>query len=512
MTSINKFYVISFLFFSILIFSCKKEVEDNQDNNNIQNIDLPEYADSTNRNYLTDYINLKSGKTPLYITFDKGKEEWAKYTLNRAKLYLVAIENFLDMPFPNPGYVLFNSYQSIPGASGVYGYNWIKLTYTETGKDCGTLLHEIGHAWFNSGTINNQDWFHESIVEFMPYAIYSNKTLGFSIKENNNLLIKLNDYKTCTDSYDKSMTYFNANSNSMLGYNYFFYYGKAVKIQNMLMNELGMQNYRTFLKTVYQNRQLPDAQAIVDILNQIKSYNWNNFISGWIFDGNYTKVNISDFHDYDFDKLTSFEEIYLGTNPNLADTDNDLIPDGTEVELGYNPLVADNTNVSSLYAPFVDGKFNEWSVISYGEYSEGLDTNIANYNPAYDLIKMNYHFNDTMCFIALHTLNKPINTDNIRIYLFIDTDFDGKQDYQIGVSSLNNNNNIMNNATNVTTYWIPNILNHTNDIYEISFPISILNNKTSFNIKPSIRNQVLNQYQDIWETYVKIDKTLQINH
>lgn len=494
---------ITILFLITSFFACKKDVE-----NNSQTVELPKDADSINRNYLIDYVNLKNGKIPLYITFDKGKEDWANYTINRAKLYLVAIEDFLDLPFPNPGYILFNCYSTINGASGIYSHNWIQLTYTNTGKDCGTLLHEIGHAWFNSGTIKNQDWFHESIVEFLPYAIYRNKTLGFSIKENNDLLLKLNDYKTCTDVYDKSMIYYNTNRNSMVGNNYFFYYGKSVKIQNILMNELGINNYRTFLKDIYLNRQLADEHQIVNILTRIKSIDWNVLLSGWMFDGNYNKIKISDFYDSDFDKLTSFDEIYLGTNPNIADTDNDLIPDGVEVELGLNPLVV-NSSLSSKYAPFVDGKFNDWSVINFGEYTEGLDTTIANYNPSYDLIKMNYHFNDTMCFIALHTVSKPINVDDLRIYLFIDIDFDGKQDYQIGVSSLNDNNNIMNNATKITTYWVPYMLNHTNDVFEISFPLSILNNKTSFSIKPSIRNQVLNQYQDIWESFVKIDKNLQ---
>jgi hypothetical protein len=45
--------------------------------------------------------------------------------------------------------------------------------------------------------------------------------------------------------------------------------------------------------------------------------------------------------DYDQDDLTVLEELALGTNPNLFDTDGDGVGDGMEVALGTNPLVAD---------------------------------------------------------------------------------------------------------------------------------------------------------------------------
>ncbi len=48
------------------------------------------------------------------------------------------------------------------------------------------------------------------------------------------------------------------------------------------------------------------------------------------------------FTDTDGDGLTSWEEAYLGTHPNIVDSDSDGIPDGIEVRYGLDPLV---TNV-----------------------------------------------------------------------------------------------------------------------------------------------------------------------
>lgn len=49
--------------------------------------------------------------------------------------------------------------------------------------------------------------------------------------------------------------------------------------------------------------------------------------------------------DNDNDGLSNYDEINIyGTNPNIADTNNDYVPDGTMVALGYDPLL----NVGSL--------------------------------------------------------------------------------------------------------------------------------------------------------------------
>lgn len=45
--------------------------------------------------------------------------------------------------------------------------------------------------------------------------------------------------------------------------------------------------------------------------------------------------------DYDQDGLTVLEELALGTDPNLMDTDGDSVSDGMEVSLGTDPLVPD---------------------------------------------------------------------------------------------------------------------------------------------------------------------------
>lgn len=73
--------------------------------------------------------------------------------------------------------------------------------------------------------------------------------------------------------------------------------------------------------------------------------------------------------DSDFDGLTDDEEKLIGTNPNLADTDNDSFLDIAELKSGYNPLVVgEKINENSLFARYqIDTKasilyLNAWEM------------------------------------------------------------------------------------------------------------------------------------------------------
>jgi hypothetical protein len=73
--------------------------------------------------------------------------------------------------------------------------------------------------------------------------------------------------------------------------------------------------------------------------------------------------------DSDFDGLTDDEEKLIGTNPNLADTDNDSYLDIAELKSGYNPLNAGGKiDENSLFARYqVDSKasvlyLNAWEM------------------------------------------------------------------------------------------------------------------------------------------------------
>ena len=60
------------------------------------------------------------------------------------------------------------------------------------------------------------------------------------------------------------------------------------------------------------------------------------------------------FTDSDGDGLTSWEEAYLGTHPNIVDSDSDGLPDGIEVRYGLDPLTSnvgrdtDNDGISDI--------------------------------------------------------------------------------------------------------------------------------------------------------------------
>ena len=75
-------------------------------------------------------------------------------------------------------------------------------------------------------------------------------------------------------------------------------------------------------------------------------------------------VNLSPEQDLDNDGLTNFEEYQLLTSAVDYDTDNDLIPDGEEVEYGLNPLIDSST-----------GDLDNDSMPNLWEYQMGLQLN-----------------------------------------------------------------------------------------------------------------------------------------
>ena len=99
-------------------------------------------------------------------------------------------------------------------------------------------------------------------------------------------------------------------------------------------------------------RQLREAQTNQwSFIEGVQTVTWNStptnallyFETGQLVENVFPPYLLDDVSlqpDNDGDRLSNAEELALGTNPNLADTDGDGIPDGWEIRHGLDPLAA----------------------------------------------------------------------------------------------------------------------------------------------------------------------------
>lgn len=87
----------------------------------------------------------------------------------------------------------------------------------------------------------------------------------------------------------------------------------------------------------------------------------------------YSHVSPSD--DYDGDGLNELGEQNAGTDPTLADSDNDLFLDGDEVAFGSDPNSADSLPVTQVLSTALEFTFNTYNGLTYQvEYTEDFGT------------------------------------------------------------------------------------------------------------------------------------------
>jgi len=220
----------------------------------------------------------------------------------------------------------------------------VKIGHSE--KNAPALLyHELGHFWYGYAPGHTQiEWLVEGIVSFLPMAMHEAGMLPMTGEEHGDMISGWMFRTTIPEKEDRPLSVFDTT--------YYYRYAKSYKIQYLIYSELGREKYRGFLLSILTERP-KDNPAVVSLLNRYKPMEWQRFLSGWVFSGDYQAIGMADFKDHDNDGLMSVEEHYLGTDRERSDSDGDGYGDGWERGHGYNPR--DAKSPSGIAFPVVDG-------------------------------------------------------------------------------------------------------------------------------------------------------------
>jgi len=279
------------------------------------------------------------------IEFVKNGETWAEYILQKTADYLTQTETYLNSPFRfKDGFTI-----KCCDDCGSMNSSEVFINYS---RNPALLFHELGHFWFgySEGHVQEQ-WLVEGIVSFLPAAMSRGGMLDLSTEEYEgvwdawlfNIYIEPEDdvYLSYEKTFSKDVTEQYDNR-----------YFKSFKVQYLIFMELGGEGYRRFLQLLLTEKPQSNDE-VMDILSAVKQKNWRAFLTGWVFDGDYTTAGMEAFKDSDVDGLLDIEEEHIGTLTTNPDTDSDGYSDYWEYTNDFNPTLNTGSRLSSV--PVIDG-------------------------------------------------------------------------------------------------------------------------------------------------------------
>jgi hypothetical protein len=455
-------------------------------------------------------VILKSGKISYTITYNRGKSEWADYVETMANRFLKAAENFLSIPFPRgSGFIIQGREEVIFSMKGspldgvrIGGYNlWDEVALEYGISPVGNpalLFHELGHFWFPDG---EQKWLLEGIVSYLPLAMADAGTLALENKEYTEIQTHWGLRYT---SYGKDFPLekdFRGKDND----NRSFFYMKTFKLQYLLDREMKRDTYREFLPLYQGIMKDCSTKDLLGLLQRHKKRDWKSFLSGWVFPGPYQHYAYTDFSDPDCDTLLSIDEVYLKTDPGKGDTDNDRIPDGTELLLGLDPRVPEGkkeqVRLIEEHGPFIDGEKSDWQVLpGVTAREQGGDGT----EKVYDLISLMFGLRGEFLVIFAETTKPPVRKEFMMFDLLVDYDMDNKTDREFAFRLDNPHYNWMYLSKTGNHRQVDGLTSGLNSGCEMRIPVGAIGSD-KFRILPIIRDWKKEVNSDEWDNWVLVN-------
>ena len=290
-------------------------------------------------------IVLRNVTISVPIEYKADRDAWARYMLSKTADYLAATEEYLDTPFRfSEGFTI-----KACDECGSMNASEVFIGYSDSPA---LLFHELAHFWYGYAPGEIQaNWLVEGINSFLPLAMRIAGTLTLSEAEYRGIWEAWSFRQSFDASSDMFLSHERAFSKDE-SERYERRYSKSFKVQYLLYMELGEAGYRRFLRLLLTEKPR-DEEAILDLLYAIKPQDWAAFLSGWIFQGEYTRVGPESFRDSDADRLLDVEEHYLGTRRDDPDSDDDGYSDYWEHTHSYDPNSDAGSRLSS--SPVIDG-------------------------------------------------------------------------------------------------------------------------------------------------------------
>lgn len=326
-------------------------------------------------------VKLQSGYVTVTVDSNSDKNEWNSYTQRKTEDFLKALETYVRAEFPGPDSFIVkgrdNIYYEDPnsenygkrvGGANFWDYIGIEYELSQVGSPA-LLLHEIAHYYFGY-PLDLSDfevsWLIEGLVSYLPIAMVDSGILKLGSDEYNSIFSHWGFYNSDIDKGRPLIVDFRWESSDLFSR----FYMKSFKIVHILYKELGTSSFRSFVVDLYhQKAKVEKMDELVELLSKYKRTDWNGILSGWVFEGNFARKELTGFVDSDSDTLLDIDEYYGGTNPNSSDSDGDLLPDNYEIENGFNPLKHDSKkkaiDIINSNGPFMDGIGEDWEYLPY---------------------------------------------------------------------------------------------------------------------------------------------------
>lgn len=441
--------------------------------------------------------------TTIVLRFDSGHEAWTKYVMQRTRDFILAAHTYFDedlRPKKIPPTILIVGRRDKVTANGI----WVKAINNATDiqieyevvpiGNASLLFHELGH-YFGLG---------EGTASFLPLALYYSGHMQLSPQE----VYQIGTWWQIRNPQiigDIPIAQLNRDMSNLDSFDFTLAYGKTFKMNYIVYKQLGAGNFQKFVNTALrESNKIGDQDFPVSILKRDFSADWQTLLSGWYYPGGYQTHKPSEFTDTDYDGLTDFEEVILGTDSRNPDTDGDGISDGYEFLAGLNPLVKDDWRGKNIMLPVADGLKEDWNNLSGARIHEGKINNNTPGNQ--NILRLRYFLSRNNLFILLETRESPVfHQKGTMADILVDVDGNSRHgdaiDMDIALSTDVPDNNWIWQYRKSRA--IPGLKTGGIDAYEFQIPLKVLKGK-SIRVLPILRdgNQAKNLSE--WHEWLEI--------
>ncbi|NPV02675.1 MAG: hypothetical protein HPY53_14980 [Brevinematales bacterium] len=465
-------------------------------------------------------VQMESRTIDVRISYKAGMEKWADYFIGVTKNYLPAVEKYFGQGIPIPkSFTIYGEDKTYYQGKRVGGKNDGKDVFVEYGitqiGNPSLLFHEINHFLFPIPP--GDEWCIEGAVSFLPAAMLETGYLDPADVTYKSIYVHWGLHQLLPENAPDLPVYPDFRNYDVKGESFDTgcFYTKTFKVQYLINKELGAKSYREFL-LILMNRSMSagDLKFIPAALNSLKEKDWKGFLSGWVYKGKYPALSLQSFSDGDRDGLIDIDEIYGNTDYKNPDTDGDMIPDGAEIALGIDPLKADTPDTVKKYAPFTDGLPYEWSSITALKNYDAVGD--GDKKAGFDFTEMQYTFRENYLFVCVLNQYHFTPQKNYMFDILIDTDFDGKSDYEqafmlpspaahwIYRDGVKNSFNPTNSQCSWNTFKQAD--GETGTCFEMKIPLDEIGSPKALQILPIIRNMDTAKNFDEWGGWIEILK------
>lgn len=454
-------------------------------------------------------ITLSDQTITCVVNYHKGKEDWAKYIITMTDMYLKTVEQYMGTALAKKDTFNING-KELEMLNGIHvgGTNlWdninIEYQISEVGNP-GVLFHELNHYWFNTNEkywapSGDFVWLAEGVCSFLPIAMvksghltitddayaYIMKHWGLNYPDYEKDLPVLHDFRNDKDAKRN------------------FFYAKTFKLQYILFNTLGADNYQRFLTGLFKGTLPKNIDDVIDLLQNLKKQNWREFLSGWLFPGKYKVIHYKDFADRDSDGILSVDEYFSKTDPGKVDTDGDSLPDGVELSYGLNPLKKDSKatvkQITDQHGPFTDGVFTDWQDLPRVILTEKQGDSTLS---SLDMSLLSYTLKDDYFHLYVKTDAPPLQAENIMFDMLVDFDGDRQQNKEVAFFTAKPDHPWIFLSAEKDSIR-PNTLHAgVNNGVEFAVPIDALQERFFFQVLA--RDHAKNINHDYWDYWVEV--------